>query len=50
MKFESIGLSIKEKEIEIDFEDGGRGGHLRFPIGMILATFDQQVAPILPIE
>ena len=32
------------------FQDGGHGSHLGFPIGTILATFDLQVAPILPTK
>ena len=44
--FKSIGLSIKEK-FNIDFLDGG---HLKFPIRMILATFDLQVTSILPMK
>ena len=36
---ESIGLSVQEKKQKIDFQDGGHGGHLGFPIGMILAYF-----------
>ena len=28
------------EEAEIDFQDGGHGGHLGFPIGVTLATFD----------
>ena len=45
---ESIGLSVQEKKQKIDFQDGCHGGHLGFPIGMILAIFDLQVTPILP--
>ena len=44
---ESIGLSVREKR-KIDFQDGGHGGHLGFPIGMILAIFDLQVTLMLP--
>ena len=33
---------------KIDFQDGGHGGHLGFPIGMILAIFDLQVILMLP--
>ena len=36
------------KEAKIDFQDGCHGGHLGFPIGMILAIFDLQVTPMLP--
>ena len=32
---------------KIDFQDGGNGGHLGFPIGTILAVFDLQVTPML---
>ena len=38
--FESIGLLVQEKKQKINFEDGSHGGHLGFPIGMILAIFD----------
>ena len=44
---ESIGLSAQEKKRKIDFQDGDHGGHLGFPIGTILATFDIQVTPML---
>ena len=36
---ESIGLSVQEKKRNIDFLDGCHGGHLGFPIGMILVFF-----------
>ena len=42
------GLSVHEKKREIDFQDDG--GHPGIPIGMILAIFDLQVAPILPTK
>ena len=42
--FKSIGLSVQEKKQKMDFQDG----HL-FPIGMILAIFDQ-VTPMLPLK
>ena len=45
---ESIGLSVQEKKGKIDFQDGGHGGHLGFPIGMILANFNLQVTLMLP--
>ena len=35
-------------ELKIDFQDGCHGGHLGFPIGMILAIFYLQVTPMLP--
>ena len=42
---ESIGLLVQEKKRKIDFQVGG---HLGFPICMILATFDLQVTLMLP--
>ena len=33
---------LQEKRRKIDFQDGGHGGHLGFPIGTILAIFDLQ--------
>ena len=36
------------EEAKIDFQDGGHGGHLGFPIGTILAIFDLQVTLMLP--
>ena len=44
---ESTGLSVHEKKLNIDFQDGG---HLGFPITTILATFDLQVTSILPLK
>ena len=43
-----FGIWGKEKKLEIDFQDGCHGGHLGFPIRLILAIFDLQVTPILP--
>ena len=48
--FESIGLSVQEKKFKIDYQDGGCGGHLGFPIRKILAIFDDQVTLILPAK
>ena len=48
--FESNGLSVQEKKLNIDFQDGSNGSHLGFPIRMILANFDLQVTSILPIK
>ena len=48
--FESTGLLVQEKTGKIDFQDGSHGGHLGFPIGMILAIFDLQVTPMLPTK
>ena len=45
---ESIGLWVQEKKRKIDFQDGGHGGHLGFPIGTILAIFDLQITLMLP--
>ena len=45
-----ITFRFRRKEIEIDFQDGSRGGHLRVPIGKVLAIFDLQVTSILPIK
>ena len=45
---ESICFWVQEKKRKIDFQDGCHGGHLGFPIGMILAIFDLQVTPMLP--
>ena len=45
---ESIGLSVQEKKRKIDFQDGGHGGDLGFPIATILATFDLQIIPMIP--
>ena len=42
--FESIDLSVQEKNFNIDFQDGC---HLGFPIRMILATFDLKITSIL---
>ena len=45
--FESIHLSVQEKNFNIDSQDDG---HLGFPIRMILATFALQVTSILPMK
>ena len=45
--FQSIGLSIREKKFNIDFQ---HGGHLGFTIRMILAIFDLRVTSILPMK
>ena len=44
----STSLSFQEKKRKIYFQDGGRSGHLGFPIGTILAIFDLQVTAMLP--
>ena len=38
------------EERKIDFQDGGHGSHLGFPIRTILAIFDLQVTPMLPTK
>ena len=48
--FVTVGLSVQEKKRKIDFQDGGHGGHLGFPIETILATFDLQITLILPTK
>ena len=40
-------ILVQRKKCKIDFQDGG---YLGFPIRMILATFDLQVAPMLPTK
>ena len=40
---ESNGLSVQEKKLNTDFQDGGHGSHLGFLIRTILAIFDLQV-------
>ena len=43
-------LGLGEEAKNIDFQDGCNGGHLGFPIGMILAIFELQVTPMLPTK
>ena len=38
------------KKGKIDFQDGHYGGHLRFPIRIILAIFDLQITSMLPAK
>ena len=38
------------EETKKHFQDGGPGGHLGFPIGMIFAFFDLQVILMLPTK
>ena len=47
---ESVGLSAQEMKGKIDFQDGGHGSHLGFPIGTILAIVDLQVTPMPPTK
>ena len=44
---ESIGILVGEKKQKIDFQDGGHGSYLGFPIGMIFAIINLQVNPML---
>ena len=48
-KFKSIGLSVQMKR-NIDFQDGGHGGHLGLQTGTILAIFDLRVTTMLPTK
>ena len=43
-------LLVQEKRGKIDFQDGSHGGHLDFPIEMILAIFYLKVIPMLPTK
>ena len=45
--FKSTELWVQKEERKIDFQDGG---HLGFPIGMILAIFDLHVTLMLPTK
>ena len=38
------------EKLNIDFQDGGHGGHLGFLIRTILAIFDLQVTLMLPTK
>ena len=42
-----LGLGEEAKK---DFQDGHHGGHLGFPISMILATFDLHVTLMRPTK
>ena len=48
--FKSISLSVQEKKWKIGFQDGCNGGHLGFPIRMILAIFNLQVSLMIPTK
>ena len=48
--FKSIGLSVQEEKRKINFQDGCHGDYLGIPIGTILAIFDLQVTPMVPIK
>ena len=49
-RFESIGHSVQEKKRKIGFQNYHHGGHLGFPIGIIVAIFDLQITPMLPTK
>ena len=42
-----LAFSFRRRS-ETDFQDGSHGGHLEFPMGMILAIFALQDYPMLP--
>ena len=48
--FESAGFLVQEKEFKIDFQDGGHGDHLGFPIGTILAIFNLLIVPMAELS
>ena len=50
VSYEVWSLSVQEKKLNIDFQDGGHGGHLGFLIRTILAIFDLQVTLMLPTK
>ena len=43
--FEPVGFLVQE-EFYIDFQDGGHGDHLGFPIGTILTVFNLLIVPM----
>ena len=47
VSFNLIRLVVCEKMSKIDFQDGGRGGHLGHPIDTILAHFDPEIVLLL---
>ena len=49
-KFQVNWLSGSREEAKIDFQDGGHGGHLGFPVEEIFASFDPQYTPMLPTK
>ena len=48
--FESISISVQQKKLKINFQDGDCGTHLQFLIGTILAIFALQINLILPVK
>ena len=49
-KFQVNWLLGLGEEAKNDFQDGHHGGHLGFPISMVLAIFDLQVTLMLPTK
>ena len=49
-KLEPTVFIVQEKKRKVDFQDGGHGSHLGFPIGTCLAIFDLQVTLMLPCK
>ena len=47
--FKSVDVSFQEKR-KIDFQNGRHDGHLGFPTGTILTSFDLQVISMLPTK
>ena len=45
-----LTFRLKKKKMEKDFQDGSRCCNVGFPIRKILAIFDIQVIPIIPIK
>ena len=45
-----LAFRFNRKSSITDFQDGGHGGHLGFPIGIFLTIFDLQVTSILPMR
>ena len=50
MNFESFALSVQEKKLKTDFQDGRHSSNLGFPIATIWAIFDLQVTPMFPTK
>ena len=46
----SVGLSVQENKLKINFKNGRHGSHLGFHVGSIFAIFDVQVTPMLPTK
>ena len=46
--FKSVGLSVQEKKLKMDFQDDGCGCHLEFWIRTFLAILYLQITTILP--